>query len=170
MIRTILLAIAFTLACSPVYAETHTDPCADTAFHQFDFWIGNWQVTDAEGKYAGHNAITTEQRGCVVMEHWSSAKGGTGMSMNYYDPRAERWRQIWVGLGITLEMSGAWRNGSMVLEGPMFYVDDKRTTLLRGTWTPLPDGRVRQHFVESTDNGKTWNEWFDGYYKKVTSD
>jgi hypothetical protein len=67
-------------------------------------------------------------------------------------------------------MSGAWRNGSMVLEGPMFYVDDKRTTLLRGTWTPLPDGRVRQHFVESTDNGKTWNEWFDGYYKKVTGD
>jgi hypothetical protein len=29
---------------------------------------------------------------------------------------------------------------------------------------------VRQHFTESTDEGKTWNEWFDGYYKKVTSD
>jgi hypothetical protein len=33
-------------------------------------------------------------------------------------------------------------------------------------WTPLPDGRVRQHFKESSDGGKTWTDWFDGYYSK----
>ena len=35
-----------------------------------------------------------------------------------------------------------------------------------GVRTPLPDGRVRQHFVESADEGKTWTEWFDGYYSR----
>ena len=52
----------------------------------------------------------------------------------------------------------------MVLEGPLQYVAQKRVTLLRGEWTKLPDGRVRQHFTESSDDGKTWTEWFDGYY------
>jgi hypothetical protein len=33
----------------------------------------------------------------------------------------------------------------------------------------LPDGRVRQHFQESADDGKTWQEWFDGYYRRSRS-
>jgi hypothetical protein len=30
----------------------------------------------------------------------------------------------------------------------------------------LPDGRVRQLFEESEDEGKTWALWFDGYYTR----
>ena len=141
--------------------------CADAAFRQFDFWVGEWEVRDAEGKPVGRNSIALEQNGCVLVERWTSALGGTGMSMNHYDPLAQSWRQHWVGLGIILEMRGGLSDGAMVLEGPLQYVAQNRVTSLRGVWTPLPDGRVRQRFTESSDDGKTWTEWFDGYYSRT---
>jgi hypothetical protein len=169
MVRSTLLLVAVLFMNSAAQAESQPDACAAPVFHQFDFWLGTWSVTEASGQSAGHNSISSEQKGCVVMEHWQSAKGGTGMSMNFYDPRIAKWRQIWVGLGLTLEMTGELKDGSMVLEGPLYYLNDKHSTLLRGSWTALPDGRVRQHFTESTDQGKTWTDWFDGYYKKTGS-
>jgi hypothetical protein len=141
-------------------------PCDREPHRQFDFWLGTWEVRDGAGKLAGHNSITSEQGGCVLIERWQSAAGHGGMSMNYYDPLSRRWKQNWVSPGVILEMSGTLQEGSLVLEGPLQYLDKKATTLLRGIWTALPDGRVRQHFIESKDGGKTWEEWFDGYYSK----
>ena len=37
----------------------------------------------------------------------------------------------------------------------------------RGTWTPNPDGSVRQHFEISADDGATWTTWFDGKYVRA---
>jgi hypothetical protein len=34
----------------------------------------------------------------------------------------------------------------------------------RITWTPLPDGTVRQHWQASRDDGATWDDLFDGRY------
>jgi hypothetical protein len=146
--------------------EPPPSPCGAAAFRQFDFWVGTWDVADPAGKPAGVNRISSEHLDCVVVERWASANGGTGMSMNYYDPRADRWTQHWIGLGLILTMTGGLRGTEMVLEGPLQYVRDGRVTTLRGTWTPLPDGRLRQHFVESADGGKTWTDWFDGYYRR----
>jgi hypothetical protein len=138
--------------------------CSDARHREFDFWAGNWRVHGANQVLAGESAVTIEEGGCVLVERWRSAKGGTGQSLNYFDPVAGKWKQRWVGLGLILEMQGGMQGSSMVLEGPLHYVQPQRTTLLRGTWSLLPDGRVRQHFVESADAGKTWAEWFDGYY------
>lgn len=160
----LVLALALALVEPAVAAESKPLICSDPKHREFDFWAGQWQVHGANKVLAGENSITIEQEGCVLVERWRSAQGGTGQSLNYYDPVAQQWKQRWVGLGLILEMQGGFENGSMVLEGPLHYAKQKRTTLLRGTWSPLPDGRVRQHFVESADSGKTWTEWFDGYY------
>ena len=165
-IVTLVLGLAALGAVAQQQNLQSTGSCKEGAFRQFDFWIGDWEVHDAGGKPAGRNVITSEQNGCVLVERWTSARGGTGMSMNHYDPAARVWRQHWVGLGIILEMHGSLKDGAMVLEGPLQYVGQDRVTTLRGVWTPLPDGRVRQHFTESSDGGKTWTEWFDGYYSK----
>ena len=145
-------------------ASAATPPCADGPFRQFDFWVGEWDVRDAEGKTAGVNRIASEENGCVLVERWNSAAGGHGQSYNYYDPAAGKWKQLWVGLGILLHMEGGLVDGSMRLEGPLQYLKEGRRTTLRGTWSKLPDGRVRQHFEESEDGGKSWTTWFDGYY------
>jgi len=143
-----------------------TAPCATGPFRQFDFWTGSWEVSDGDGKLAGHNDITVEERGCVLVERWKSAAGNTGLSVNFYDPLSNTWTQQWIGLGSLLRMTGGIRDGSMILEGPLQDLRTGRVTRLRGTWTSLPDGRVRQHFQESSDDGKTWQEWFDGYYRR----
>src|SRR5690349_1742607 len=157
------LAAFALLACAlaPDYAgaEASSTICADARFREFDFWIGAWRVADGDGKPAGENTITLEQDGCVLVERWRSARGGTGQSLNYYDPAARAWKQRWVGLGLILEMQGGLRHGAMVLEGPLHYVREGRTTLLRGTWSRLADRRVRQLFEESEDQGRTWKPW-----------
>lgn len=162
-----LLAAALTLtSLAGLPAQAATPPCAEGPYRQFDFWVGEWDVRDAEGKTAGVNRVTSEENGCVIIEHWSSAQGGHGQSYNYYDPATQEWNQLWIGLGILLHMAGGFNDGSMRLEGPLQYLTQDRTTTLRGTWTALPDGRVRQLFEESTDGGKTWAPWFDGYYTR----
>jgi hypothetical protein len=143
-----------------------TPPCAEGPFREFDFWIGEWEVRDAQGKTAGINTISNEENGCVLVERWRPASGASGQSYNYYDPAAKRWNQLWIGLGLLLHMEGGFRDGSMRLEGPLQYLAQGRITTLRGTWTPLADGRMRQLFEESEDGGKTWIVWFDGYYSR----
>jgi hypothetical protein len=133
---------------------------------QFDFWLGQWRVEDAGGAHAGDNHIRKAELGCVLIENWTSQNGGTGMSINYFDPVSSQWVQNWVGLNLLMDLRGGLVEGSMVLEGTVHYYRDGNTTPMRGTWTPLPDGRVRQHFEHSTDGGATWTTWFDGYYRK----
>ncbi len=160
-------ASALTFACLVgASAGAATPPCAAGPYREFDFWVGAWDVRDAAGKAAGVNQISNEENGCVIVEHWRSAQGGTGQSYNYYNPATQKWNQLWIGLGILLHMEGGYAEGAMRLEGPLQYIAQGKTTTLRGTWTALPDGRVRQLFEESEDEGKTWALWFDGYYTR----
>lgn len=51
-------------------------PCEhDEQFTEFDFWIGTWDVRDGNGANLGSNVIEREQRGCVLIENWTSAQG-----------------------------------------------------------------------------------------------
>ncbi len=134
----------------------------------FDFWIGEWEVynKDRTVKY-GENTISSRDRGCYLFEQWVGATGNPGSSMNYYDPGQQRWRQHWVGAGGSIiDIYGGLVDGSMVLEGRIYSINPPSDSPFRGTWTPMPDGRVRQFFEQSKDNGKTWVPWFDGYYQR----
>ena len=71
-------ATALTIAClSAATASAATPPCAERPFLQFDFWAGEWDVRDVAGTPAGVNTITKEENGCVLVERWHSAAGGT---------------------------------------------------------------------------------------------
>ncbi len=147
-------------------ADKKARPCEyDDRFRQFDFWIGHWEVTGAKGQVAGTNKIEKAENGCMLLEQWTGASGGTGTSMNYYDTAKGKWVQVWVAAaGYTIHIEGGLEDGKMVLTGELTAGDT--ATPFRGTWTPLSDGRVRQFFEQSTDEGKTWTPWFDGYYAR----
>jgi len=145
-------------------------PCRDSAVHhQFDFWLGAWEVTVPSGKVAGHNRIETVASGCALLESWHSASGGAGNSLNYVDPASGDWVQVWAGGDAgEIVLRGGLHDGAMILSGTLVEPGDKHS-LLRGTWTPQPDGRVRQLFEQSTDDGATWTTWFDGTYSPMGS-
>ena len=60
-------------------------PCAGAEHRQFDFWLGDWEVSDPAGKRVGHNRIEAAHGGCALIEHWTSVAGVTGTSVNLYD-------------------------------------------------------------------------------------
>ena len=143
-------------------------PCEyDPRFSEFDFWVGRWAVRDRAGNPQGENRIEKAERGCVLVERWSGTTGGTGISMNYFDPAAGQWVQVWVSPTLQIDIRGGLEDGAMRLLGTVFYLHNDQRLPFRGTWTPQPDGVVRQHFEQSTDDGETWATWFDGYYPRI---
>jgi hypothetical protein len=164
MKKSILIAA---LLAAPAYAQTPAPaPCTGPEYRAFDFWLGEWTVTDAQGAKQGDNSITREEGGCLILERWTSASGSTGQSYNFYDPGPKKWRQVWVSGGAVIDYSGGLNaKGDMVLEGDIRYRDG-RTAPFRGAWTKQADGSVRQHFEEYDPAKKTWGEWFTGIYRK----
>lgn len=138
----------------------------DERFREFDFWLGEWQVSDASGTLQGYNTISEAQNGCLLTENWRSAGGGSGQSLSYFSPVDNQWHHRWVSPGIIIEIDGELVNQAMTLEGTIDYVARSHQALFRGKWTPLADGRVEQRFTQSDDDGKSWQVWFVGYYAK----
>lgn len=144
-------------------------PCQqDEAFSEFDFWVGDWVVHGAAGGLAGTNSITKEERGCVLLEHWTNTAGGTGQSINYVDKISGEWVQVWNSEGGSqINIRGGITDEGMLLVGTLHTVGNNSTIPFRALWTPLPDGRVRQFFEQSTDEGQTWTTWFEGFYTRT---
>ena len=145
-------------------------PCDGLEEHrQFDFWVGEWTVYDAQGTRLGTNSITRPDQECMLVERWESASGNRGTSINYFDPATERWVQYWVAATSMLDLEGRFEGGAMRLEGIARSVHGPGVagTRTRGTWTPLEDGRVRQTFERWNEDTGEWQLTFDGYYVRA---
>jgi hypothetical protein len=143
-------------------------PCSRPEHRQFDFWVGEWEVTTPNGRQAGTNRIRLVHSGCALQEEWTGARGSTGSSLNTFDATTGRWHQTWVGNdGLLLQLDGGMKDGSMELSGSTVGANGART-LHRIRWTPLggQPARVRQLWESSTDGGRTWSVVFDGTYTR----
>jgi hypothetical protein len=167
LMRTFTLVIGAAIAARSLAAQ-QPQGCTASEYRAFDFWIGEWTVTDSAGsRTLGTNEITREENGCMLHEHWRGSGGGTGQSLNFFDRTRNEWGQLWVSSnGNVLRLSGGLVNGSMVLEGETRTAGGGMARN-RITWTPQPDGRVRQLWSTSLDEGKSWQLSFDGWYRRV---
>jgi hypothetical protein len=159
--------LALALVSLPaIGAQTAPSACPLPESHQFDFWIGDWEVRDM-GAMSGHNSIKPILDGCVLQETWSGVSGSAGTSLNFYDTERKLWRQFWVWReGTTLELDGEFHDGKMRLEGAS--VSPKGEKLRnRITWSRNSDETVRQLWEVSRDEGATWKTQFDGEYRRM---
>lgn len=132
---------------------------------QFDFWLGDWQVTNPAGQRVGENHVTHDLANCVVREHWTNAYGDRGTSVNFYDPDSGHWHQVWTSdNGTITHYVGDFRDGAMRFEASGFGDTDGKTAFRRMTFTPNSDGSVRQ-LIEDSKDGKNWVTSFDGTYR-----
>ena len=162
--RTHLLtfAVVLLLGAGSVSAQN----CSSEKSHEFDFWIGEWEVT-AGGNVPGTNSIQPILDGCVVQEIWAGAGGSKGSSLNFYNPQLGQWEQFWVWRnGTTIHTRGGYSDGKMILEGESKNQQGETVTN-RITWTDNDDGTVRQYWEVSQDNGETWSTAFDGLYTRM---
>ncbi|HEU5042488.1 MAG TPA: hypothetical protein VFT84_16790 [Gemmatimonadales bacterium] len=163
-----LLSLLPLAAAAPAAGQTTARPDACTAaeHHQFDFWIGEWDVTLPNGKVAGTNRIEPILGGCALRESWTGAGGGSGTSYNAYDRSRRVWHQTWVdGQGNLLQLEGSFSGGRMTLTGETVDSAGAKATQ-RITWEETGPGQVRQLWETSTDGGSTWKVSFDGRYRK----
>jgi hypothetical protein len=153
-------------------------PCSGPQYKEFDFWLGDWEVRNAAGQLLGRNRISKRHGGCVVLEEWESAGGGSGSSFNIYDQSTKQWHQFWVDAtgtnwlssdkqGSPATLRGGIRDGAMVMTS---HPDTLPSIgLSRTAWRPLLAGGLRQTIESSSDGGKTWTISFDGFYTKAKS-
>jgi hypothetical protein len=65
----------------------------DAPERQLDFWVGEWDVYDPDGKHVHRSRIESTTGGRVILENWSGDGGLVGSSMNFYDAEDGRWHQ-----------------------------------------------------------------------------
>ena len=143
-------------------------PCAGTDYHAFDFWVGEWDVfPNGSSTQVATSSIESMFRGCAIRETWKPLKGGGGGSFSHYDAERRYWRQAWVdATGARVDFDGGPVDGRMVLTGHWANVVAKgQDGLIRMTYSKQPDGSVRQHGEQSTDQGLTWTTSFDFIYR-----
>ena len=146
--------------------STQAIACEDEVYRQFDYWLGEWEVHTLDGTYAGTNTIRSVESGCLVLENWQSASGGTGQSYNFYNPGTQSWRQVWVSRGTIIDYTGGFTDGAMRLEGNITYHQNGQTFPFRGAWTPQDNGNVEQKLEQWNPKTKSWDDWFTGIYQK----
>jgi hypothetical protein len=156
--------ILFLLAGN-LFAQTNCS-CCDKFHKQFDFWIGDWIVSDTLGNKVGENQISKIEDNCLVLEHWSGAKGGTGTSMNYFDNSDSTWNQLWVdNRGNILKLKGLFTSGQMVLKSDLIE-GQKVDYYNQISWSQNEDGSVTQLWELYDNTGKFLKTLFKGIYHK----
>ncbi|HEY6942604.1 hypothetical protein [Dokdonella sp.] len=159
-------------AGQPVEALAATSPaaadCGEEAYRQLDFWIGDWDVFEADapkGPVQARARIERVASGCAIREQYEQTDGLVGESLLAYDPVREQWQQTWItNRGSLMLISGGWNRGALVLEGET-HLKDGSTVRQRITWRKHGDA-VHESAMVSEDGGKTWRPAFDMIFRR----
>lgn len=161
-----ILAEVVLLCCLTSFVFGANAACTDTEYRQLDFWVGEWVVTNPDGKVAGNSVIQKILNDCVILENWTGAGGYEGKSFNLYDRTKKKWIQKWVDMqGQLIEFEGNFRGKTLEYTSHNTTPDGKNVVGIM-TFTPGDDGTIRQIWKDSKDDGKTWTVQFDGIYKR----
>lgn len=160
----LLLTVGWLMLGGHLIAQNQPPPPPPES-RDFDFWVGDWEVSTPDGKVVGFNRIEPILGGRVLRESYTTKGAFAGHSFNSFNAPAARWEQFWVdNSGTVLHLKGGLNQaGEMVLSGERTTTDG--TVIDRITWTPNEDASVRQHWELSADDGETWQTLFDGTYR-----
>jgi hypothetical protein len=170
--RSALLSVlaVFSMASLLPAQSPPTASCSDPEFHQFDFWVGDWDTFAFANPTlkTAHVRVDRILDGCVLRETYEGANGLHGQSFSLFDVTRKVWHQTWVtNRGQLLTIEGALQGSEMILAGADRTLQGHER-LVRGTWKPV-DGGVREIAVTSTDGGRTWVPWFDLLFRPHVS-
>gem|GEM_PF-1724980 len=165
MVRHLFLLFAsfsvIALAWAPAFAQS---PCeVDERYSQYDFWVGDWDLVNAENDLGGRFKAEKIQNNCAIALEWRNIDGLTDRGIMFYDPDKDVWKQVWVG-----DQGGRWTSEETFADNTMMeetsrVSDDGKAILNRRVLKPLSEDRVVQRREKSLDKGETWklvNEFF----------
>ena len=146
---------------------SETGHCNSAEARQFDFWLGEWDLSWGEGG-RGKNRISKEHGGCVIQEKFDGRPGMafTGMSVSVYNPRRGVWQQTWVDSnGTYLDLEGGFDGGEMIL---MCERDvEGKNALLRMVFHNIQDDALDWRWERSFDGGESWEPRWEIHYERA---
>jgi hypothetical protein len=171
-VSALLLAYTTRSWCDRLPAGVHPQspvPCADPAYRQFDFWIGDWDAFEVAhpATIVARARVELILHACVLHEIYEATDGHKGESFSIYDIARHTWHQTWVNdSGYVLTIEGGLLDQAMILEGTD-HLPDGKLRQVRGEWRSDGQG-TRELAARSTDGGVTWIPWFDLLFRPHT--
>ena len=161
-----------TLLAQQSTTQSAPNPCATPEQKQFDFWVGEWELT-WPGQKAGElghgtNTIKRILDGCVVQESFSGqdAMHLRGTSVSIFDVSAGKWKQTWVdNEGGYLDFVGEFKDEQLILEREGTKKDGTKF-LQRMIWKNIGPNELDWSWEASNDGGKSWQVQWPIHYKR----
>ncbi len=145
------------------------EPCSTPEARQFDFWLGDWDLSWEGG--SGRNTITYKFETCVIEESFAadpSDDGSTpleGASVSVYSPQLEKWRQTWVdNQGGYLDFEGGFFDGKMILSRE--YSKNGEKFYQRMVWYNIGEDSLDWSWERSKDADKWKTLWKIHYQRR----
>lgn len=168
----IISALALTL--SSCDSSSMNERPAPSASHgnsrQFDFWLGEWDLTQPNGGQ-GENIVTLELDSSVVQEAFNGqpAIQLIGRSISVFVPRENLWKQTWVdNQGGYLDFTGGLVEGRMILSRAAFNPEGE-PIILRMVWHNITSDSLDWNWERSNDSGKSWENLWQIHYKRKSA-
>ncbi len=166
-----VIGILLVLA-APLSAQQPSDstppPCLSPEASQFDFWLGEWQLTWADSGH-GTNTISRPLGNCVIQEQFRdlAPNGFQGMSVSVYDPKGKQWQQTWVdNAGGYMLFTGGWSDSTMTLSRTVTRPNGS-TMIQRMVFRDITASSFVWDWQASTDDGKSWKTNWQIFYKRI---
>jgi hypothetical protein len=146
-------------------------PCEAPEFSQFDFWIGDWELTweDNQGNsFIGTNTISKILDGCVIEENFKDSNSGfIGKSVSTFSPKKGKWLQTWVdNKGGYMNFEGEMNDGEMILSRSVALPNGKSLDQ-RMVFKNIEANSFDWSWERSADKGQTWEvSWLIHYVRK----
>lgn len=167
-----LAVIAFALTCLSARGAMAQEACQERGghYHEFDFWIGEWDLTNLRLQEDGSwsevgtatNRVFPVAGGCGIVELWDGYLGGShirGFSVRTYSSETGKWHLV-------LNWPRQNRAGFSMLEGVFtqgrgeFFSEstaaDGSPGLTRYTFADIGHDTFRWNDGTSLDGGQTW--------------
>ncbi len=167
----IIIAIFFISAIASAQNKA-PKPCSSAEAHQFDFWLGDWNVKwklkDGTEK-SGSNHVINLFDGCIIEENFNGNPGNNleGKSFSVYNSNEKVWKQTWVdNYGAYLDFTGNFGNGKMILSHQTITPKGENVQQ-RMVYYNISKNDFDWNWESSSDNGKTWDlKWKIHYSRK----
>ena len=152
-------------------------PCTHTETSQFDFWLGEWDLTwpaEQTGGRTGETAFGTNRIGrlfgrCAVEENFATEDASfLGRSLSVYDSGSGMWRQTWVdNTGTYLLVSGSYDGEVMELRTAVVERDGE-SIMQRMVFSEMKENSLHWEWQGSRDAGNHWNDlWTISYSRRI---
>lgn len=158
------------------------DPCATEVARQFDFWIGEWTVTQQIATrdggwetYAARSTVTPALDGCALVERWEGTvrffrEGMTepeslvGLSVRAPGPDGS-WRINWMD-SRDPTFGAPWVGGFESGEGTFLRSTDAGT-LTRIRFFDITETSVEWELAVSADGGSRWAPLWKMHFRRM---